>query len=468
MWQKISLRYRLNLLFGVLLALWLAVDVGRILADARPRARAEAESMTRLTSEFVAMALPHLREAPDPERALAALVENLQNLRHVRVALSRNDGLAVVGAFTGSAEARSQAPAWLTALVRAPVGVTTIPVNVGGRRMGSIVIVGDPLDEIGEVWAAAKTQALAGGALALALLGASSLFLRRALKPLDVAGRTLARLESGDYAARATPSGSPEFVDTCGKINSLAQTLAELSAAKADLIEKLIDLQDEERKAIAHELHDEIGPHLFALRAGAALLAARLQAGGDPAAEAAAVSLRDQVEALQGQNRRILARLRPAALEEFGLIDALEILAEQWRKAQPGVALALSSSAGIAALGERASLMAYRFVQEGLTNAFRHAGARRIDVTLDYEPAGRDFEPTGRGAKASDPALTGLRIRIRDDGRGVGEEATPSMGFLGMRERVQALGGEVVISNAPEGGAVVEAIFAAQTRPGSA
>jgi two-component system sensor histidine kinase UhpB len=461
MWQKISLRYRLNLLFGALLALWLVADVGRILADAGPRARAEAENMTRLTGEFVAMALPHVREAPNPERALAALVESLQNLRHVRVALSGNDGLAVVGAFAAAADARSKVPAWLAALVRTPPGVTTIPVKIGDRRLGAIVIVGDPTDEIDEVWAAARTQALAGGALALALLGATSLFVRRSLQPLDSAGRALARLESGDYAARATPSGSPEFVDTCRKINSLAQTLSELSSAKADLIERLIDLQDEERKAIAHELHDEIGPHLFALRAGAAMLAARLQAGADPAAEAAAVSLRDQVEALQGQNRRILARLRPAALEEFGLIDALEILAEQWRKAQPGIELALSSSDGIAGLGERASLMAYRFVQEGLTNAFRHAGARRIDVTLC-------FEPTGRAANTSDPALTGLRIRIRDDGRGVAEEATPSMGFLGMRERVQALGGEVVISNAPEGGAVVEAIFGAPARPGFA
>jgi two-component system sensor histidine kinase UhpB len=184
------------------------------------------------------------------------------------------------------------------------------------------------------------------------------------------------------------------------------------------------------------------------------MLAARLQGGGDPAVEQAAVSLRDQVESLQGQNRRILARLRPAALEEFGLIDALEILAEQWRKAQPGVAVALSSSARIAKLGERASLMAYRFVQEGLTNAFRHAGARRIDVTLG-------FESMAKAANASDPELTGLRISIRDDGRGVAEEATPSMGFLGMRERVRALGGEVVISNAPEGGAVVEAVFGA-------
>jgi two-component system, NarL family, sensor histidine kinase UhpB len=461
MWQKISLRYRLNLLFAALLALWMIVDVVRILTDAGPRARAEAESMTRLTSEFVAAALPQVREAPEPERALAALVESLQNLRHVRVALSGGDGLAIVGAFVGAADARSQVPAWLAAMVQTPLGVLTIPVIIGTRRLGSIVIVGDSLDEIDEIWAAVKTQTIAGAALGLILLGATSLFIRQALKPLDVAGRTLTQLESGDYAARATPEGSPEFVETCRKINSLAQALSDLSAAKAHLIERLIDVQDEERKAIAHELHDEIGPHLFSLRAGAAMLAARLQACGDHAAESTAVSLSEQVESLQRQNRRILARLRPAALEEFGLIDALEILAEQWRKAEPAIALTLSSSRKIAELSGRASLMAYRFVQEGVTNAFRHSGAQHIDVTLG-------FEPSAKAANASDPALTGLRISIRDDGCGLDEEATPNLGFLGMRERVQALGGEVVISNAPEGGAIVEAIFSAPARPGFA
>ena len=123
----------------------------------------------------------------------------------------------------------------------------------------------------------------------------------------------LARLQSGDYSARVEPQGSPEFVEICRKINSLAGALSDLRATNEELIARLLDVQDAERKAIAHELHDEIGPHLFALRARAALLASRLKDDpGDSAA--AAISIRDQVEALQGHNKRILARLRPAAL----------------------------------------------------------------------------------------------------------------------------------------------------------
>jgi two-component system, NarL family, sensor histidine kinase UhpB len=449
MWRRIALRHRLNMLFGALLLLWLLVDVGRILIDAGPRARDEEESMTRLTSQFVTTALSDVQEAADPEHALAARVASLQNLRHVRVVLS--EGETFSPALVAAEDARSGAPLWFRRMVGGKLYVSAIPVVLQGRRQGSIFIVADPSDEVDEIWSAARTQALAGGALALAVVMAGSLFIRRALKPLESMGAELARLESGDYAARVEPTGSPEFVDTCVKINSLAQTLSELRAANGQLIERLFDAQDEERKAIAHELHDELGPHLFALRAAAAVLATRLSAGGHTSDVAAARSIADQVEALQGHNRRILARLRPAALEEFGLIEALRILVGQWRKAEPSVVLELSASERLAELGERASLTVYRFVQEALTNAFRHSGARRIDATLDYESttAPRD------GASS----LAGLSIRIRDDGLGVTDGAAPSLGFLGMRERVQALGGMVAIGKTPSGGTTVQATF---------
>jgi len=191
------------------------------------------------------------------------------------------------------------------------------------------------------------------------------------------------------------------------------------------------------------------------LRANAATLATRVRADGDKETAAAAASLSEQVLALQRHNRRILDRLRPAALEEFGLVAALQILVDHWRKAEPAVTLNLSISERVAELGDRASLMAYRFVQEALTNAFRHSGAGHIDVTLAYHSAQSAREVT----PLRDAALAGLSIRIRDDGRGVANEAAPSMGLLGMRERVRALGGVVAMSEAPDGGTIVEATF---------
>jgi two-component system sensor histidine kinase UhpB len=378
-------------------------------------------------------------------------VANLQNIRHVRVALVAEGDPAIVSSFIAATDA--EAPAWFRAIANAPISVFAIPVVLRQHRLGSVLIVADPSDEIDEVWLAAQKQAAAGGALALAVLFASSLFIRRALKPLELAGTALTRLQAGDYSARVKPSGSPDFVEICRKINSLAEALSSLRATNEELIERLLDVQDAERKAIAHELHDEIGPHLFGLRARAAVLASRLKKDDFGDVAAAAISICHQVEALQGQNRRILARLRPAALEELGLIAALKALVEQWRKDEPGVTLEFSADPRVTELGERASLMAYRFVQEALTNVFRHSQAHLIEVALAYDEA----SATG---SVRDPALSSLCIRISDDGRGLAADVTPGLGLLGMRERVRALGGVVAIGNAPNGGgAVVEALF---------
>lgn len=447
MWRNISLRHRLNLMFATLLLLWVAADIGRILANAGPRVQAEARSVSRLTQEFIETSLAGLQDAPRPEQAVIALVSSLQFLRHVRVGLGEN---ALASAIVEPSDLRGDAPQWFRALVRAPGGVTTIPVVINGRLLNSIVIIADPSDVVDEVWLQARTQVAAAGALALAVIVTTGVFVRRSVRPLGVAGAALARLEAGDFGARAQTSGSPEFVDICARINRLAEALSNLSATNQQLIERVLDAHDEERKAIARELHDEFGPHLFALRANSAILASRLGHGAGDAE--AAVAIRDQVEALQRKNRRILANLRPAALEELGLVAALEALVEHWRRAEPEVALALMASAGISELGPRASLTVYRLVQEALTNAFRHSGAHRIEAKLAYEP------PTSN-VTLGDPALAGLRIRIVDDGYGIGSDAGAGMGLSGMRERVKVLGGAFAFRASPDRGAIVEARF---------
>jgi two-component system sensor histidine kinase UhpB len=448
MWRKISLRHRLNLMFATLLLLWLAADIGRILANAGPRVQAEARSVSRLTQEFIETSLAGLQNTPKPEEAVIALVSSLQYLRHVRVGLGEQ---ALASAIVEPSDLRTDAPRWFRALVHTPAALTTIPVVIRGRRLDSIVIVADPSDVVDEVWSQARAQVAAGGALALAVLFATGVFVQGSLRPLGVAGAALARLEAGDYGARAQSSGSPEFVDISSRINRLGKALSDLSAANRQLIERVLDAHDEERKAIANELHDEFGPHLFALRANAAILASRLGPSADESATAA-FAIRDQVEALQGQNRRILANLRPAALEELGLAAALEALAEQWRRSEPEVALVLTAATNIAELGPRASLTVYRFIQEALTNAFRHSGAHRIEATLAFEP------PTSSVA-LDDPTLAGLRMRVVDDGRGLSRETGAGMGLSGMRERVTALGGEFAFHASPVGGATVEARF---------
>jgi two-component system, NarL family, sensor histidine kinase UhpB len=448
MWRSISLRTRLNIIFASLFALWLAADAARVVVEASGRARAETQSAMRLTKDLAVSAIARLEDAAEPESAVEALIGSLQHLRHVRIGLGEP---SLASATALAASEGSEAPAWFRALVNAPIQVAAIPLVFKDHRTESIVIVADPSDEIDEAWLGARDHALLGALMALAALGATSLLVGRAVKPLGIAGATLARLEAGDYSARAEGGGPPEVRDLNGKINSLAETLGGLNHANAELMERVFDAHDEERHFIAHELHDELGPHLFALRASVALLAQKI-GDDDSAARTAATAIEAQVEALQGQNRRILADLRPAALEELGLAEALSALVAHWRRAEPGVAVQLQIDPRAAAMGERASLMAYRFVQEAMTNAFRHAGATHIDVSLRFEAESHD-------ASLRDPTVAGLVIRVEDDGRGLRDGSGAGMGLAGMRDRARMLGGQVVIGSSPRGGVVVEARF---------
>jgi two-component system, NarL family, sensor histidine kinase UhpB len=447
MWRSISLRNRVNLIFASLFALWLLVDAVHVLLQAKERTRAETQSAMRLTKDFVATTLARSAEALEPG-AVKELVASLQNLRHVRAGVGDP---SLASSILSEANNESQAPGWFRALVRAPAETAVIPIAVNNGGTESIILVADPADEIDEVWVGARDHALVGGLMALLAIGVTSLLVGRAVRPLGVAGATLARLEAGDYSARAEGHGPPEIRNLNAKINSLAETLNGLNRANDELMERVFDAHDEERQLIAHELHDEFGPHLFALRASAAVLAKTI--GDQPAARAAASAIEAQVGELQGQNRRILADLRPAALEELGLVEALEALVAHWRRADPKMAVTLDVDPRVEALGDRASLMAYRFVQEAMTNAFRHAGATRIEASLNFET------PVGTPC-LRDPALAGLVVRVADDGRGLNGEAEPGMGLAGMRDRARLMGGWVSIESPNGGGVAVEARFA--------
>ena len=454
MWRSFSLTSRINLIFASLFAFWLMADAVHDVLRASGRARAETQSAMRLTKDFVATTLALSPEAPEPN-ALKNLVASLQHLRHVRAGVGDPSLAALI---LSEANTQSEAPRWFRALVGAPAETAVIPVAMKNGGTESIILVADPADEIDEVWEEARENTIEGGLLALAAIGVTSLLVGRAVRPLGVAGTALAKLEAGDYSARAEGDGPPEIRSLNAKINSLAQTLDGLNRANGELMERVFDAHDEQRRLIAHELHDEFGPHLFALRASAAVLAKTV--GDQPAARAAASAIEAQVGELQGQNQRILADLRPAALEEFGLIEALEALVAHWRRADPGIAVRLDVDPRVARFGDRASLTAYRFVQEALTNAFRHAGATRIEASLRFEAPAE--QPALR-----DPALAGLVISVDDDGRGLRGEAEPGMGLAGMRDRVRLMGGSVSVGPRQGGGVVVEARFAvAQAAPG--
>jgi two-component system sensor histidine kinase UhpB len=311
------------------------------------------------------------------------------------------------------------------------------------------VITSHPNDEIAEIWDGIVTQLGVGSITALALFLVTMTVVSRALTPLADLSRVMNRIETGDYGARVAPAGAPELAALRGKLNHLAATLGEAVEEKRRLAERAVSLQDLERKQIARELHDELGPYLFSLRAHASALV-RLAESAEPAREALQAhgsAILEQVNALQQFNRRVLEKLRPVALAELGLSGALEALLRLWRESRPDVAIETTISRSLGETGETAALTIYRVVQEALTNVFRHARATSVNVTV--EPAEPPETNGNRGC-----AL----VRVRDNGCGLTPDHKLGRGLTGMRERIMALGGTLSVASS-DGGVTVEAII---------
>jgi signal transduction histidine kinase len=206
--------------------------------------------------------------------------------------------------------------------------------------------------------------------------------------------------------------------------------IADLLVHKRELAQQLISLQESERRALARELHDELGQSCTAIRVEVALL--RHCAADDRASMLAAARRADvAAQELQQLVKHMLRRLRPANLDTLGLGAALQELCESWRD-RTGVDCSFRNEGSTAALGDAVDITIYRVAQEALTNVMRHACARSVRVALS------------RLASAE------VTLRVQDDGQGMDPGiATRGLGLLGAGERAAAVGGELQVHSAP-------------------
>jgi two-component system sensor histidine kinase UhpB len=213
----------------------------------------------------------------------------------------------------------------------------------------------------------------------------------------------------------------------------------QLAAALADnrrLAQQYLELQESERKALARELHDELGQYLNVIKLDA--VGIRDDQRPLPAATVSrAGTIVENCNHIHGALATLMRELRPPGLDELGLAAALEHCLETWRARLPGVALQLAIAGDFATLPEGISVTLYRLVQEALTNIAKHAAARRVAIRLDHAAS----------AEAQGPQIS---LTVRDDGVGSAPGVpTRGLGLIGMRERVLALGGTLALTSAP-------------------
>jgi two-component system sensor histidine kinase UhpB len=376
---------------------------------------------------------PAMRSAGQLAQALNAMLRSSANPQQTLAAFGQSLGTEDAIQYR-SAEARSSAtsrastapvlrgaPGWFVDLLALPEMGAVFPVSIDGEHVGDIVFEPDMSVDIHEKWigflailVSAIALASVTGIIAYVTAGA-------ALRPLRDLGEGLTRMRQGNYGQVILPAGPPEIRRSAVEANELARTLNRLSQDNRSLLRKIVSLQDDERRDLARELHDELGPLLFGIRANAVTL---LDATPHDKAQldASVGGVVQAVEALQQANRRILDRLRPLYIDELGLAKSIETLLRNARSQAPKLQQTADIDPRLGDIDGLLSHTVYRVVQEGVTNVLRHAGAGAIKVTA---------------ALQSDQVF----VEVADDGVGIAPNHAFGRGLTGMHERVRALGG---------------------------
>ncbi|WP_461658614.1 ATP-binding protein [Methylorubrum aminovorans] len=435
-WAGWPTRTRLILIVLAIDVVAALVSCGVIVLTARSAVKVEMAASLATVEPLVADTIRSLR-SPSPESVLHTLDLRFQALRHVRVTILNAEGQRV--GFGPSEQGREQrtAPRWFVRLIAPEPHQHDLPIIVRGERIGTAAITTQPLDEIEEVWGYARSLALASLILNLAVLAALTLALGRILRPLGRLANGLTRLERHDYTAHLDPPASRELAVIAERFNRVAGALSEARAANGRLNRQLLTAQDDERARIALELHDEFGPCLFALEANAASVA-RLAASPGEIDRGRLASRAGDIGSIVGQvqvlNRDLLNRLRPHGLGEVPLADCLSLLLRDFQRRHPETRFEGSFEGLAQGYGDIVDLTVFRCIQESSTNAVRHGDARHVRA---------------RVAQESDAAgLTILRISVEDDGTGIAPGHRVGLGLSGMRERVEALGGQFRLDTA--------------------
>ncbi|KAA0116666.1 ATPase [Methylobacterium sp. P1-11] len=369
--------------------------------------------------------------APQAAPAILTLLPGICADIHLGVELPRR--------FCGDWDGLDAAPSWFRKVPvwEADAAPTIRAIVYRDRTIGSVTTWPDPMASTARLW---RRMRLAGG-LALGLAAATALLswltVMRLVAP---AGRIVQGLENLDTVGARSPLprfAAAEFDRIALACNALADRLARYEAERADLMQRLVTVQEEERQALARDLHDAFGQCL----AAAGARAAAIELAAPPEYE----ELREDARGIEAiiatmreSLRGALTRLELPDLAEAGLESALRGLVANWRgQLRSGPALHLDVTGDLTGVPTNVSASLYRIAQELLTNALRHGRPSRVFLRLDRSEAG----------------ARPVTLTLDDDGGGdVPQTASHTgRGLIGIRARLAAVGGSFSLTSTDSG-----------------
>jgi two-component system sensor histidine kinase UhpB len=436
------LRTRLNLVVAGLSASFVIVLIAAEIQSSRASIREEIEAANRVASQLLGQLASIYSNVGGPDLVLQFL-QQTGRVRSNEVTLLSAAGDVVYRSPRATYKAGREAPQWFARLLSPQISKVTFQLR-GGVQM---VIEAQPSRAVLDAWDDIVRLAALGAGMLILVNGLAFWIVARVLKPFPIIANGLERIQRGELDYRLPPLAGHEASTIGTAFNRMAQAVddkvrAERQArdAEARLEERreMASLADqrveEERRLIAHELHDEFGQSVTAIRSLA--LAIVTQAGTrDPATGEVAHLISDEAARLYEAMHGLIPRLAPLSLDTLGLAATLDSLVRDWQRRHPSVALVLHHALP-PDLGPSVTLVIYRVVQEGVINALRHANPKRVTVDVSGD-------------------MQRITVKVTDDGIGLPSEwSKPGhFGLRGLTDRVTQLGGVFQVGNQGGGGA---------------
>jgi two-component system, NarL family, sensor histidine kinase UhpB len=338
------------------------------------------------------------------------------------------------------------APAWFATLdswLFGPHRPIVRPLSVHEKDAGTVTTAAEPSAALRQSWNHVAIAARVAAAMAAGVSILAAFMMGYALQPVGAIIGKLRKLEQGDRNWRLPDFRAAEFNHIARAVNNLAETLTRMDAARAAMTTKLFQVQEDERRVLARDLHDEFGQCLTATLALAALI--EVNAAGQQEVTQDARTITTLQQRMIHTLRSTLARLRAQHIEEIGLEASLRQLISEYniQSGSSGV-FRLYAAGRLSAIPKHVAVNIYRVAQECLTNAVRHGSPTQVRLSVEHTES---------------PAGT-IAFSVEDNGGGDAAvlDRSPGNGILGIRERIAALGGSLFIGRTAAGVRIAAAI----------
>ena len=434
------------MLLGGSIAIW----------QARNAVDKEVDSSINLAVQLIKFGFSQASQTPHTETDWLPQFNTLKETRHLSIQLKAPSGEIISVAHKNQpTNHQEKPPQWFVKLVEGQHPKAEYPITALGGKQLTLIIQANPLDEITEVWE--ESLGFFSSLLLLTLFTflAVNLAFNKALKSIAVIVNALKIIETGQYWQKLPDFSIQEYDSIAKAINHMTGVLNTSQQENRALTQHSLAIQEDERQRLSQELHDELGQSLTAIKVMAATVE-RSQAGvmGTRAdikqSTDAIISVCDHLMTVV---RSMMHQLHPLVLTELGLKAAMEDLLNHWAIRNPALKLSIDCPDEVDMLEQKITIQVFRIVQECLTNIVRHAQATQATIKLEIE-------------HHSNTERT-LLLRVTDDGQGciLGQaQGLASMeiiktgfGLLGMRERINSLGGELTIQTQPQQGMSITA-----------